>query len=141
MAPTPLLVIGRTMQIGTVVTELLKPEYEVIHFMLGADAAKKQMPPLLRGESVTSDTELGTKDYSRPPVAVILGAGYSDDDVADIMKTAGGIRPMPWLQCDTTKPTPPLGPEYGKTLVMRVKELLGKLKAEGKMDEEAVRWY
>ena len=57
------------------------------------------------------------------------------------MKASAGIRPIPWLRPDTTKPAPPLGPEYGKALVARVKELLARLEQEGKMGEEIVRWY
>ncbi len=95
---------------------------------------QNEQPPL-------SDSALGSKDYSRLPVAIILGGGYDDASTDLMMKAAAGIKPIPWLRPDLTKPAPPLGPEYGKVLVARVKELLARLEKEGKMNEEKVHWY
>jgi hypothetical protein len=50
-------------------------------------------------------------------------------------------KPVPWLRPDLTKPAPPLGPEYGKALVGRVKVLLADLQASGGMNEAKVQWY
>ena len=48
-----------------------------------------------------------------------------------------------WLRHDGSKPAPPLGPEYGKAIVQRVKDTLGKLAAEGRLGsgEDGVHWY
>jgi hypothetical protein len=97
---------------------------------------------LLRGEKdVPSDTELGSRNYTQLPVAVITGAGYDDQAIADMRAAAAGAKPVPWLRPDTTKPAPPLGPEYGKALVARIKETVAELTAQGKLDEDAVVWY
>jgi len=105
-------------------------------------AGAAQIPTILKGDkSVPADSELGSRDYSKPPVAVILGGGYTDADVELMFSASAGIRPIPWLRPDLTKPAPPLGPEYGKALVGRVKELLVELEKEGKMDTEGVVWY
>lgn len=58
-----------------------------------------------------------------------------------MMKAATGIHPVPWLRPDLSKPAPPLGPEYGKALVARIKKLVPELEKEGKMLEEKVVWY
>ncbi|KAI2619939.1 hypothetical protein GGR54DRAFT_601875 [Hypoxylon sp. NC1633] len=109
---------------------------------MSTDSGATQIPAILKGEqSPPSDSALGSKDYSRLPVAVILGAAF-DDAAADVMmKASAGIRPLPWLRHDKTKPSPPLGPEYGKAMVLRIKELLAQLEKEGKMNEEKVHWY
>jgi hypothetical protein len=84
---------------------------------------------------VTPTNDLGSKNYSKPPAAIILGAGYEDNDVAAMRKacTEAQAHHVPWLQPDTSKPSPPLGPEYGKAMVERLKVLLGELKGEGKL--------
>ncbi|XXG99231.1 hypothetical protein Hte_005568 [Hypoxylon texense] len=138
----PVILCGKTEGIGRGVIASLKPEYDVIHFILTPEAGVAQIPAILKGEQApASDSTLGSKDYSKPPVAVILGAGYDDADTEVMMKASAGIKPIPWLRPDLTKPAPPLGPEYGKALVARIKELLPQLHKEGKMDEEKVQWY
>ena len=54
-----------------------------------------------------------------------------------------GCKRVPWLRPDLTKPTPPLGPEYGKHMVGRVKVCLGgmDLKGEGGDGEGRVVFY
>jgi hypothetical protein len=47
-----------------------------------------------------------------------------------------GTRRIPWLRVDSTLPHPPLGPEYAKAVVERVKAMLAKLEEEGKFDVE-----
>lgn len=109
-------------------------------------AGTSQIPAILRGEkSPESNSELGSKDYSSPPVAVILGGGYNDEDIdlmfAAAQRDADGKNTIPWLRPDLTKPAPPLGPEYGKALVARIKTLLAEMEKEGKMGEGKVVWY
>ena len=113
----------------------------MIHLILTPDAGCAQIPAILRGESAPSDSELGSKNYSKPPIAVLLGAGYDEAATEQMMKAAAGAKPVPWLRPDMEKPAPPLGPEYGKALVQRIKELLAELKSKGQMDEAKVQWY
>lgn len=113
----------------------------VIHFVMSPEGGKEQITAIFRGETPSSDSELGSKDYSQKPVAVILGGGYDDEGTAVMMEAAKGIHPVPWLRPDTSKPAPPLGPEYGKALVARIKNLLAEMEKDGKMKEEKVVWY
>ncbi|RYP59308.1 hypothetical protein DL769_008603 [Monosporascus sp. CRB-8-3] len=129
----PVILCGKTEQIGQGVIATLKPEYD--------EGGKVQIPAILKGDqSPPSDSTLGSKDYSKPPIAVLLGAGYDDAGTEVMMKASERLRPIPWLRPDMSKPAPPLGPEYGKALVARIKELLAQLKVEGKMNEQKVHW-
>ncbi|KAI1077279.1 hypothetical protein F5B20DRAFT_583525 [Whalleya microplaca] len=138
----PVILCGKTEAVGRAVIAYLKPEYDVIHFVMTPETGAAQIPAILRGEqSPPSDSELGSKNYSKPPVAVILGGAYDDAGTEVMMKASAGIKPMPWLRPNRATPTPPLGPEYGKAIVVRVKELLAQLQQEGKMNDEKVQWY
>lgn len=106
------------------------------------EAGAVQIPAIFRGEpSPPAESQLGSKDYSQKPVAVILGGAYTDADTEAMMTAAAGIHPVPWLRPDRGKPAPPLGPEYGKALVARIKTLLSELEKEDRMKEEQVVWY
>lgn len=75
---------------------------------------------------------------------MLLGAGYDEDVITALIKAAtdnSAAKPVPWLRPDTTKPAPPLGPEYGKALVARIKVLLGELQEKGELNESKVHWY
>ncbi|KAK2008312.1 hypothetical protein LZ32DRAFT_609556 [Colletotrichum eremochloae] len=138
----PVIVCGGTTAVGEVVIAGLKPEFDVIHFVMSAETGAQQIPEILNGgKSPASDSALGSRDYSRPPVAIILGSAFTDTMADTIMRASMGIRALPWLRPDTTKPHPPIGPEYGRALVVRIKALLAKLEEEGKMEEEKVHWY
>ncbi|KAF2966280.1 hypothetical protein GQX73_g7290 [Xylaria multiplex] len=78
---------------------------------------------------------------SKSPIAIILGGAFDDAGIEVMKEASEGTRSIPWLRPDLTKPTPPLGPEYGKAMVVRIKALLAQLEKEGKMDEEKVHWY
>ncbi|KAI1305519.1 hypothetical protein F5Y03DRAFT_395051 [Xylaria venustula] len=138
----PLILCGKTEEIGRGVIATLKPEYDVIHFVMSPDGGAVQIPAILKGEqSPPSESALGSKDYSKPPIAIILGGAFDDAGIETMMKASEGTRPIPWLRPDLTKPAPPLGPEYGKALVARIKVLLAQLEKEGKLSEEKVHWY
>lgn len=102
----------------------------------------EQIPAIFRGETPrSSDSELGSKDYSQKPIAVILGGAFGDVDTQLMMEASKGIHPVPWLRPDSSIPAPPLGPEYGKALVARIKEKLAVIEKEGRLNEEKVIWY
>ncbi|KAF2632678.1 hypothetical protein BU25DRAFT_417281 [Macroventuria anomochaeta] len=138
-APHPVILCGKTEVIGAVVIESLKPEFEVIHFIQTVSTGKAIIPSLLRGEapnpssSTSPISSLGTKNYSRPPVAVLLGAAFDDEGVKELMEAAKGTKDVPWLRPDTSKPAPPPGPEYGQAMVKRIKEAVRGLEERGEL--------
>lgn len=63
---------------------------------------------------------------------MITGGGYDDAAFKEMYDAAKGKgKEVPWLRPDLTLETPPLGPEYGKHMVGRVKTCLEKLESEG----------
>ncbi|KAI0454767.1 hypothetical protein F5B21DRAFT_504013 [Xylaria acuta] len=72
----------------------------VIYFVLTPEAGAIQIPAILKGEH---------KDYSKTPIAVILGGAYDDAGIDVMMKASEGIKPIAWLRPDPTKPAPPAG--------------------------------
>jgi hypothetical protein len=114
----------------------------VIHLILTPSAGKTQIPALLRGEKdVPSASSLGSKNYKNSPVAIILGAGYGDEMIEQMRDAAKGTKEVPWLRPDTSKPAPPIGPEYGKAMVMRIKETVEVLQERGDLGKGGVVWY
>ncbi|KAL8818095.1 MAG: hypothetical protein Q9223_003190 [Gallowayella weberi] len=139
-SPIPVILCGRTQHIAKGVIAALRPEFEAIHLILSPATGKTQIPALLRGEVPPSDDadNIGTRDYSKPPAAVILGAGYEDSHVAEMRELCKSDSKIPWLKPDLSKPAPPLGPDYGKAMVQRVKSRLAELSAGGQMNGDGV---
>lgn len=94
----------------------------------------RNLPLILSGSSpANEESSLGSKKYSQPPKAIILGGGYSDDDLKKLQEAAitfpGAVRVL-WLKADVekTKRGPEPGtPEYSQLVAVRVKEKLGEL--------------
>ena len=85
---------------------------------------------------------MGSKNYNRTPVAVVLGAAFDDQGIEELREASKGTRNVPWLRPDTSKPTPPPGPEYGKAMVARIKEKMESLEKEGKLDGNGdIVWF
>lgn len=104
----------------------------MIHLILNTKSGCEQIPLVLSGKSASSDSTLGSQDYTNLPVAVVSGAAYSAEDVAAMMKaseTADGATSVPWLRAgeDKQKDMPPPGPAYGKAIVARVKQTLNEI--------------
>ncbi|GJC85907.1 hypothetical protein ColLi_08745 [Colletotrichum liriopes] len=162
--PTPVALCGKTEQIGRGVIAGLKPEYEgkppvantppkVTHFVTSPTSGAVILPALLASRPPPPHPEtstIGSGNYAAAPRAVVLGGAFDDaataalrEAVAGARAQSAGVRKVPWLRQDSSKPAPPLGPEYGKAMVVRVKEALARLQGEGKLDGgyEGDEWY
>lgn len=159
-SPHPIVLCGKTEAIGAVVLENLKPEFEgiptnlpvlsaklnlnaVIQFIQSVETGKQQIPALLRGDNPgSSGSALGSHNYERTPVAIVLGAAFDDEGIEALREAAKGTKDVPWLRPDTSKPTPPPGPDYGKAMVARIKEKVASLVDEGKLEGNGkVVWF
>jgi hypothetical protein len=151
----PILLCGRTPMIANAVKAGLLPEYEgtsthifqanaklirstVAHVILTPEQGSTEIPLLLSGKFTpdAASENIGSKNYSTLPSAVVLGGGYDDAAVKVLREAVGqkeGARDVPWLRPDRSVATPPLGPEYGKAMVQRTKTCLDKLKKDGKI--------
>jgi len=143
-SPIPIILCGKSPEIAKGVKAALLPEYEAIHVILASDAGVAEIPSVLRGQAPPSNEEnVGSRNYSAPPKAVVCGAGYDDEQLAQMrsaVEKEGKVQ-VPWLRPDSSVPTPPLGSEYGKHMVGRVKACLGKLKEEREMEGDKVVYY
>ncbi|KAI5456010.1 hypothetical protein BGZ63DRAFT_367878 [Mariannaea sp. PMI_226] len=142
--PTPIVVCGRSEVIGGAVIEGLKPDYEVVHFIISPEAGVEELPQVLQGKLPDSRaSSIGSGNLSNRVKAVVFGGAYDDDMISSIREAASKVAKVAWVKQDKTKATPPLGPEYGKAMVSRVRASLEELQASGKLDdsEGGMFWY
>ncbi|KAF5685324.1 hypothetical protein FDENT_6319 [Fusarium denticulatum] len=148
--PIPIILCGKTEFIGERVIEALKPEIEVVQFILPGDSGRIIIPALLTGKGPPSHPDssaIGSGNYSNAPRAVVLGGAFEESDIAtlrDAVKTVNGARGVAWLRQDTTQPAPPVtSPEYPKLMTRRTKEAVIKLDKDGKLDGtyDGLEWY
>lgn len=118
-----------------------------MHFILGPEAATAEIPTVLKGQTVVSpSSNLGTSNDAVRPKAIVLGGGFVGDfenvksEVEKQFAQSGGSR-VAWCMHDASKPHPPLGPEYGKAVLERCRELLDRLQSEGKLDDGRSETY
>ncbi|CAN8097792.1 unnamed protein product [Discula destructiva] len=143
--PIPILVTGRGEPIGRMVLAAMKPEYEVVHFTLFS-AVNTELPQLLAGHPPDAPSStIGTGKWAAPPQALLLGGAYQDADIERLQKLVEdteGAAQIPWLRVDSSKMAPPAGMEdvekvreYGVAITERMKAMLEKLRAEGKLGQ------
>ncbi|KAM3464365.1 hypothetical protein NHJ6243_002421 [Beauveria neobassiana] len=143
----PVIVCGRRETIGESVADGLKPEYELVHFVKTPEAGVKDLPLVLKGSAPeTAASSVGTGNIADGAKAVILGGGYDDNDYEVMRKAVDATtlerRPV-WLRNDLSVAMPPPGPEYGKAVVVRVKNLLSKLDKENRLNgaDSDMYWF
>jgi hypothetical protein len=120
----------------------------VIHFIQSKEAALKEIPELLAGRDPQSsdDNSVGTRDYSRPPRAVIFGRGFDVEDIEQFYKASAGANkePVVWIAGDPAKKpdpnAPPPGPGYARFATDSVKAVLETWKGEGATKDGIVLW-
>ncbi|KAF5971031.1 hypothetical protein FBULB1_9457 [Fusarium bulbicola] len=148
--PIPIILCGKTEFIGGRVIEALKPEIEVVQFILPGDSGQVIIPALLAGKNPPSHPDrsaIGSGNYNNTPRAVVLGGAFEESDIAtlrDAVKTVNGARGVAWLRQDTSQPAPPVtSPEYPKLMTRRTKEAVIKLDKDGKLDGtyDGLEWY
>ena len=121
----------------------------MIHFIQSAPRGVVELPYLLKGEAPPARTDeaddesnIGSKNYSQAPKAVILGGGLTDNHIAQMREACKDVPGIAWIRPDLAKPTPPVGTrEYGLALVERSKAMLKNLKEIGEMGKDGVYWY
>ena len=108
---------------------------------MSPEGGRTNIPLLLSGLKPSSQqSNLGSQDFSQVPRAAIFGGGYDDATIEEIRKMAmeaPGARKVPLLKADVQKTAvgPQIGTrEYSESIAPRVKEALGILEREGKLD-------
>ncbi|KAL3480547.1 hypothetical protein BJX99DRAFT_254537 [Aspergillus californicus] len=141
--PIPVVLLGRTTAVGKPVSQFLRPEYEVIHFITSDEAAYAELPRLLAGQDpqAANPNDIGTRNYTEPPRVLIFGRGYTPELVKEFQKAcAESIKqPVAWVVGDPAKmPTAPPGPGYAEVVTNKVKGVLETWKEEGGSRDVAV---
>ncbi|KAL4981227.1 hypothetical protein BDW66DRAFT_4786 [Aspergillus desertorum] len=134
----PVVLCGRRVEVGQPVSDFLRPEYEVIHFIASPEALHAELPLLLSGQDpqsvTTSPNEVGTHDYSRPPRAVVFGRGFALDLVQELKEAYQSYskEPVAWVAGDpATAPTGPPPPGYAEAAAKTVKNVLAAWREQG----------
>ncbi|KAL8860446.1 MAG: hypothetical protein Q9178_003105 [Gyalolechia marmorata] len=112
-SPIPIILCGRRpTHIAEAIIAGLRPEFEVIHLVLSPDEGKAQIPAVLRGEAPGSHEadNIGTKNYSKAPAAVILGGAYKEADMIEMREACKNDSKVPWLRQDPNITASPMDP-------------------------------
>lgn len=78
------------------------------------------------------DTSSGTRNYTRSPIAVLIGAWYDEQMISNFQASLENPASLYWLRVDKNISSPPLGPEYSIVVAARVKSKLLEVVAQGK---------
>lgn len=105
--------------------------------ILTDEAGTTEIPMILEGKAppVTDPPNIGSRDYSKPPVAVLAGRGYDLDTIKKFQEACKGKRGIQWLTADQSVPIPaPLGgSEYVDHIAGRMTAKLDELAAKGEL--------
>ena len=55
------------------------------------------MPLLLKGQAPNDPENVGTKNYAKPPVAVMFGGAYGEDTAQEVREACQGLTGIKWL--------------------------------------------
>ncbi|KAF2722425.1 hypothetical protein K431DRAFT_283855 [Polychaeton citri CBS 116435] len=93
-----IFMLGRSAELGSALIPKWQDEFDVVHFCTTPAAAKAELPASARGEPVLADKPIGTNSQRiaygrapRRPVAVFVGAGFSDDAYEDVRRELAGV--------------------------------------------------
>jgi hypothetical protein len=128
---------------SVLIKELRLISLAVIHNVTSSTSGAVEIPLLLQGLAppIAEESNQGTMDYSKPPVAIFAGALYSDEDIDKMRQSCQGLSSVPWLKMDMTVPKPPIGPGYAEHVVQRIKACMANIEAEGKLEQDGVWLY
>ena len=101
-----------------------------MHVCLDLDAAKSEIPAILRGEVVTPVSGLGSNmdkkaTDRRRPVAIIVGGAFSAEEFEEVRME--DVTSVPWVKVEATNvplSERPPNPAYPATVIVKVKECL-----------------
>jgi hypothetical protein len=113
----------------------------VIHIVTDAQVGVSEIPLLLAGKSIpVKEHNIGTKNYSQPPVAVVAAGPYRDEDLNLMRDACKDVKAVPWLRPNMSRADdrPPLWNEcaFGKCMAERAKRRLAELGVGGEEKEE-----
>ena len=111
--------------------------------ILSVEAGVSDIPLLLEGKipPATDPENIGSRDYSKTPVAVVTGRMYDEAAVKEMREACKGKRGIHWLSGNPDTPAPPQGPLYADHIVKTVRACLDGLAEKGELNGEGVHLY
>jgi len=128
MAPVAAVLCGKEPKMAQFMTKNLSPKIEVVHVCTTLDTALSEIPALLKGETSPPSSGLGTNNGGsvRNDISfIVIGGGYSKDDVDAIKAAADGVKPLPFFWADISKTVGP-GPPTPEVVKERILESVEK---------------
>ncbi|KAI0188383.1 hypothetical protein EV127DRAFT_434655 [Xylaria flabelliformis] len=143
--PIPVILCGKTMEVGEKVTSLVKPEIEVIQFIQSFEDAKANFSSLLAGNGPTSkiSNNLGSHDFTRPPRGIIFGRAFDPENVKELNRLFRDAtsQSVAWIAGDPAVGPPPVPmPGYAEKAADNVKRALQKWIDDG-ADSRDIVYY
>ncbi|KAL1880927.1 hypothetical protein Plec18167_003462 [Paecilomyces lecythidis] len=143
LEPIPIILCGKSLETGNQVTHLLRPEFEVIHFIASFEDAQANFADLIagRGPKSPSSNSIGSHDYKKPPRAIVFGRAFDPNHVIQLNQIYRGIGngPVAWIAGDSdVKPPGNPGPGYAEKAADNVKRAFARWKEAGGITEDIV---
>ncbi|KAI8940785.1 hypothetical protein NX059_002051 [Plenodomus lindquistii] len=122
---------------------------KVIHIILSVSSGISDIPLLLSSQPLPPDSSrdnLGSQNYTKPPIAIALGGGFNDESFEQIKDACKDAPGTIWLRADISGMTGPPKPDemakYGQSTAERLEKKFAELKVgqEGGV-EEGVFWF
>ena len=111
----------------------------MIHFVTSVDEAKHDIPLLFNSSpsGFKATNGVGTKNFSKPPKAVLMGKKYTHQEIEEIRKACSGVE-VSWITSGTEEKKPKFGisipnPKAALADAEEIKIKLQQLKTEGKL--------
>ena len=99
-----------------------------MHVCTSRDTAVSEIPAVLRGETTAPSSGLGSnaEGAARSDISfIVIGGGYSHDDVQAIKSAADAVKPLPLFWADVSK-TAGSGPPTPDTIKTRIMDCVEK---------------
>ncbi|KIW30580.1 uncharacterized protein PV07_06316 [Cladophialophora immunda] len=113
MAPVAAVLCGKQPHLTEFMIKNLLPKIEVVHVCNNADAAVSEIPALMKGDTTAPSSGLGTNTggSGRSDISlIIVGGGFSPQDVQAIKSAADSVKPVAFFCADTSKTPAGAGP-------------------------------
>ncbi|KAI1612247.1 hypothetical protein EDD36DRAFT_420095 [Exophiala viscosa] len=141
--PIPIILCGKALEIGEIVSRSTQPEFQVIHFINTFEDAKANLGSLVAGHGpqTPSSNHIGSHDYSKPPRAVVFGRAYNSAHVKELHRLFRGKanHPVAWIVSDpSVKPPGRPGPSYAEEAANNVRRAFARWSDAGGADKDLV---
>ncbi|KAI1421979.1 hypothetical protein F5Y12DRAFT_765076 [Xylaria sp. FL1777] len=141
--PIPVILCGKTLEVGEKVTSMIKPEIEVIQFINSFEDAKINFPGLLAGHGpiLQISNSIGSRNFARLPRGIIFGRAFDPEEVKELNRLFRdtGSSPVAWIAGDPSI-TPPAhpGPGYAEKAAQNVTKALRRWIDDGAKNRDII---